>query len=179
MLGVPSSPGAAGLAALVLGVLAVGVVALRLRSRWPTDLIERLAAAVAVVVVAAAPYLVWRVVSDLRTTTAMTPYDRGVAGPVQAYLQPYLLDPVKRLLGPTDTYATVVGAGVPYAPARQAFPSLALQVLFPRVSTAPRRARWIVAWGADPRSVAKVGKVIVARPAVGAYPALLVARVRR
>ena len=91
--------------------------------------------------VAAAPYLIWRVVSDLRTTTAMTPYDRSVAGPVQAYLQPYLLDPVKAIIGPGDTYATVVGDGVPYQPAREAFPSLALQTLFPRISTTPAHAR--------------------------------------
>ena len=179
MLGVPSHPGATGLAALVFGILVVSVAAFRLRFSWPRQVVERLAAAVAIVVVAAAPYLVWRVVSDLRTTTAMTSYDRGVAGPVQAFLQPYLLDPVKRIIGPGDTYATVAGAGVPYEPARQAFPSLALQTLFPRISTAPSRAEWIVAWGADPRSVARVGRVIVARAAAGAYPALLVARVRR
>src|SRR5258706_5259886 len=111
MLGVPSHPGAVGLAALVFGILAVCAAALRLRSRWPLEPVERLAAAVAMVVVAAAPYLVWRVVSDLRTTTTMTAYDRSVAGPVQAFLQPYLLDPVKQIIGPRDTYATGVGAG--------------------------------------------------------------------
>ena len=179
MLGVPSHPGAAGFAALLFGIAVVAVAVFRLRSRWPAESVERLAAAAALIVVAAAPYLVWRVVSDLRTTTAMTPYERGVAGPVQAFLQPYLLDPVRQIIGPGNTYATVVGDRVPYQPARQAFPSLALQTLFPRISTTPDRAQWIVAWGADPRSVAPVGRVIVARAAAGAYPAVLVARVRR
>ncbi len=179
MLGVPSHPGAAGLAALVLGIAAVAIIALRLRARWPADTGERLAVGAITVVAAVAPYLVWRVVSDLRVTTAMTPYDRSVAGPVQAYLQPYLLDPVTKIIGPDDTYATVVGDGVPYQPARQAFPSLALQTLFPRISTTPARATWIVAWGTEPGSVAPVGRVIVARAAAGAYPALLVAKVRR
>lgn len=179
MLGVPSHPGAAGLAALLLGILVVAAVVVRLRARRPTETVERLAVASVIVIAAVAPYLVWRVASDLRTTTAMTPYERSVAGPVQAYLQPYLLDPVKQIIGPGDTYATVVGDRVPYPPARQAFPSLALQTLFPRRSTTPGRAEWIVAWGADPGSVAPVGRVIVARAAAGAYPALLVARVRR
>jgi hypothetical protein len=179
MLGVPSHPGAVGAAALVLGILAVALAVLWKRSLLPVDLGERLAVAAVLVVAAGAPYLVWRVVSDLRTTTAMTPYDRSVAGPVQAYLQPYLLDPVREIIGPRDTYATVVGPGVTYNAARQAFPSLALQTLFPRSSTVPSRADWIVAWGAQPSSVAKVGRVIVARAAAGPYPALLVARVRR
>lgn len=179
MLGVPAHAGAAGLAALAFGVLVVTIAALRLRSRWPFDLGERLVLFVVAVVVAIAPYAVWRIVSDLRTTAAMTSYDRSVAGPVQAFLQPYLLDPVTRIIGPGDTYATVVGAGVPYEPARRAFPSLALRTLFPRISTDASHAQWIVAWGADPGSVAHVGRVIVARAAAGPYPALLVAKVRR
>ena len=62
------------------------------------------------IVIARSPYLAWRVVQDLRVTTAMTSYDRSVAGPVQAYLQPYLLDPVRGIIPAEATYATVVGA---------------------------------------------------------------------
>jgi hypothetical protein len=131
------------------------------------------------VVVGAAPYLAWRIVSDLRVTTKMTPYDRSVAGPVQAYLQPYLLDPVTAIIPPGATYATAVGDAVPYRTARRAFPSLALQTMSPRISTAPANAEWIVAWGVDPRSVAHVGRVVVARAASGVYPAVRVARVVR
>jgi hypothetical protein len=109
----------------------------------------------------------------------MSAYDRSVAGPVQAYLQPYLLDPVRSIIPPHETYATVTGPGVPYATAQRAFPSLALQTLFPRVSKPAREAQWIVAWGAAPASVARVGHVIVARRASGVYPAVLVARVQR
>jgi hypothetical protein len=177
VLGVPSRPGGAGEAALALGIAAALFVLWRLRGRRPSGTAELWAATALLAVVASAPYLVWRVVQDLRTTTAMTAYDRTVAGPVQAYLQPYLLDSVTKIIPPGDTYATAVGDAVPYGVARQAFPSLALQTLFPRVSVAPAQADWIVAWGVDPRSVAHVGGVIVARPASGVYPAVRVARV--
>jgi hypothetical protein len=179
VIGVPSRPGAAGLAALALGIAIAAALAWLHRSRRPSELVDLFAAVALLAVVAAGPYLVWRIVSDLRVTTRMTAYDRSAAGPVQAYLQPYLLDPVTRIIPPGDTYATAVGDEVPYTPARQAFPSLALQRLSPRVSTAPSDADWIVAWGVDPRSVAHVGRVIVARPASGVYPAVRVARVVR
>ena len=179
MLGVPSRPGAAGLAALALGLAVAVALAWRLRARRPTEPADLLAALALLAVVGAGPYLVWRMVSDLRVTTAMTPYDRSVAGPVQAYLQPYLLDSAARIIPPGDTYATAVGDAVPYKAARQAFPSLALQSLYPRTSAAPGDADWIVAWGVEPGAVARVGHVIVARPASGVYPAVRVARVVR
>jgi hypothetical protein len=179
VLGVPSRPGAAGLAALALGLAVALALAWRFRSRRPVERADLWAAVALLAVVAAGPYLMWRVVSDLRVTTAMTPYDRSVAGPVQAYLQPYLLDSVVRIIPPGDTYATAVGDSVPYSQARSAFPSLALQRLYPRVSTVPARAAWIVAWGIDPRAVAPVGQVIVARRASGPYPAVRIARVLR
>lgn len=179
MLGVPSHPGAVGYAVLALVALVTALAVLALRRRWPQESVERLAAVAITIVVAVAPYVAWRVVEDLRVTTAMASYDRSVAGPVQAYLQPYLLDPVRAIIPPDATYATVVGPSVPYDTAKRAFPSLALETIFPRISTAPGAAQWIVAWGAAPGSVAPVGRVIVARQASGSYPALLVARVRR
>ncbi|MGH3002127.1 MAG: hypothetical protein ACRDM1_05595 [Gaiellaceae bacterium] len=179
MLGVPSQPGAAGYAVLLLGFAAVIALAFVWRRRRPRDAVGGIAACACAIVVAVAPYVIWRIVEDLRVTTAMSAYDRSVSGPVQAYLQPYLLDPVRGIIPPHATYATAVGTGVPYDTARRAFPSLALETLFPRISKPPREAQWIVAWGTAPGSVAPVGRVIVARRASGAYPALLVARVRR
>jgi hypothetical protein len=166
-------------AALALGLAIALVAAWRFWRRRPAQLADLWAAVALLVVLGAGPYVAWRVVSDVRVTAAMSPYDRSVAGPVQAYLQPYLLDPVAKIIPPGATYATAVGDAVPYRPARQAFPSLALQTLYPRISTAPAGADWIVAWGVDPRSVAHVGHVIVARAASGVYPAVRVARVVR
>lgn len=180
MLGVPSRPDAVGFAALLLGVLLGAICAWRLRRRrLEPSRVEFHAALALLLITAAAPYLVWRIVADLRVTTRMTAYDRSVAGPVQAFLQPYLLDSVVRIIPRDETYATVVGGSVPYHTARLAFPSLAVQVLSPRISTSVSRADWIVAWGSDPRSIAPVARVIVARRASGVYPAVFVARVRR
>jgi len=178
VLGVPAHPGAIGYGLLLLAVVILGLElpAVRRRARDPA---ERLAAIAIAVLVAVTPYLAWRVVEDLRTTTAMSAYDRSVAGPVQAYLQPYLLDPVRNIIPPNATYATVVGPGVPYDTAKRAFPSLAMETLFPRLSKSVDDAQWIVAWGATPGSVAHVGHVIVAQRRSGVYPAVLVARVQR
>ena len=178
MLGIPAHPGVVGYALLLVGVLVMGLAGYVLRRR-PGTAIERVVAVTSAIVIALSPYLVWRVVQDLRVTTAMTAYERNVSGPVQAYLQPYLLDPVRDIIPPQATYATLVGPGVPYDTARKAFPSLALQTLFPRVSKASGDAQWIVAWGVPRTTVSRLGRVIVARQASGAYPALLVVRRRR
>ena len=178
MLGIPADPGAVGYGLLLLAALIIGLEVYVLRRRQQ-DAVERVAAVTGAIVIALAPYLAWRVVQDLRVTTAMTSYERNVAGPVQAYLQPYLLDPVRGIIPPSATYATVVGLGVPYATARKAFPSLALQTLFPRVSKPTQDAQWLVAWGVTRASLSRFGRVVVARPASGVYPALFVARLRR
>jgi len=180
MLGLPSRPGALGLALLALGLAAAIVFGARfLREHARTPLV--LACSVcAAATLGSAPFFVWRLVEDVRYTTSLNRSDYDGAGPIQAFLQPYLLDTVPALIPRGDTYMTAVGAGVPYDAARKAFPSLALQTLFPRISVASARdADWVVAWGVDPRSVAPVRRVVVARPRSGAYPALLVARVRR
>jgi hypothetical protein len=179
VLGVPTQPGAVGYGLIALALVIFGLELRSLRCRRHGGRVEHLTAITTAVVIAIAPYLAWRVVEDLRVTTAMSPYDRSVSGPVQAYLQPYLLDPVRGIIPANATYATVVGPGVPYDAARRAFPSLTLETLFPRVSKPVPSAQWIVAWGAAPDSVARVGRVIVARRASGVYPALLVARVHR
>jgi hypothetical protein len=174
MLGLPASPGPLGYTLIALGGVVALVFARVTWRRGPAAAVVCLA-----VTVGAAPFLVWRIVEDLRFTTAMTAYDRGVAGPVQAYLQPYLLDEVARRMPAGDTYATAVGNAVPYPTARKAFPALAQQSLFPRVSTDPSRADWVVAWGVDPRTVTAVTDVIVARPRSGPNPPVYLARVER
>jgi hypothetical protein len=182
MLGVPGSPGAVGggLLALGLAVAALVFALLLRRGLLPADVAGRLAAGMLALTLGAAPFLVWRIVEDLRVTTALDAYERREAGPIQAFLQPYLLDGVARLIPAGATYATAVGPSVPYEPAREAFPGLALRELFPRHTVAdPARADWVLAWGIDPRLLAPVERVIVARPRSGSYPPVYVARVKR
>lgn len=179
MLGVPGSPGAVGWALLLAGLAAAAASGYLLRRRVSREPLSIAAAIAAAIVAGAAPFLAWRVVQDLRVTTGMTAYDRSVAGPVQAYLQPYLLDTVPRLIPPGATYATAVGSSVRFDAARKAFPSLALETLFPRRSVPVSEADWIVSWGIRPSAVARVGRIVVARAANATYPALYVAQVRR
>ena len=139
------------------------------------------AAAVVALIVAigAAPYIVWRIVEDLRYTTALGTYDATFAGPVQAYLPGYLLDGAARLIPTGSTYATVVSPTVPWAPARTGFGPLAMNVLFPRRAVAdPRVAAFVVSWGVAPRQVTTPERIWVLRKASGAAPAIFVARVK-
>lgn len=181
MLGVPGSPGAVGFGAIVLGLVAAFVALALLRHRLRGENTATAAALVALVLVGAAvPYVAYRTVEDLRVTTKLDPYSTAAAGPIQAYLPGYLVDPVRALVPPGATYATVVSSSVPYEPARAAFGSLALQTLFPRRSVAEAgRADYVVTWGVEPSRVVRVKRQWVARKAFARYPALYVGRVAR
>ena len=179
MLGIPSGLGLTGAPFLLAGILVVAIAAWWVRASLPRDGMGRAAAASLLFTLAATPYLTWRIAEDLRLTTSMSSYELSVAGPVQAYLQPYLLDPVQKIIPPGATYATMTGPGVRFTPAREAFSALAMTALFPRKGVAdPRQADWVIAWGIPLRGV-PVDRVVVARPAQGGYPPLLVGKVRR
>jgi hypothetical protein len=181
MLGVPGSPGAVGSALLVLGLAlaAVGFWLARRRGLVPSDLAGRSSAAMLALTLGVGPFVTWRIVEDLRVTTALDSYERRESGPIQAFLQPYLLDGVHELIPAGATYSTAVSDAVPYEAACAAFPALALRELFPRRTVSdPARAEWIVAWGIDPRRLAPVERVLVATKPSGVYPAVYVARVR-
>lgn len=181
MLGVPGSPGVAGGAILVAGLVAalVGWLVLRRTGRLPSTVLERVYAAGLAVALGLGPYLAWRIVEDVRYTASLGQYERREAGPIQAFLQPYLLDGVAGRIPAGDTYATAVGDSVPYEPARRAFPALALRSLFPRRSVAPpAEADWLVAWGVDPHVIVPGAKVVFTQPRSGAYPEVFLARVR-
>jgi hypothetical protein len=181
MLGLPETSSPAGLALLALGLVLALIAAHRARQRMSsrgilaTSLLACLALTFGV-----GPFLVWRVVEDIRYTTSLDANYRNGAGPIQAFLRPYFLDDVPALIPRSDTYYAIAGSAVPYATARKAFPLLALDKLFPRRSAATaREADYIVAWGVAPSSLAPVGPVRVASPASGSLPPLFVARVRR
>jgi hypothetical protein len=183
MLGIPATPGPVGYALFVAGLVLAAAAALaywrRCAPRTGRVLAGATLAALAVTV-GSGPFLAWRIVEDIRYTTSLDANYRGGAGPIQAYLAPYFLDEVAALLPPGATYYAATGASVPYPTARQAFPALALNTLFPRRSVAdPRSADWLVAWGVRPATLAPVGSVRVVRPASGPLPPLRLARVRR
>jgi hypothetical protein len=180
MLGIPSGFGLAGTPFLVVGIVAAVVVVWRWRASLPSDFMGRAASACMVFTVAVTPYLAYRIVEDIRLTSSMSAYELSVAGPVQAYLQPYLLDPLRTIIPPGDTYSVATGPGAPNAVAAGAFPSLAMMTLFPRKAVAdPRHADWVIVWGTPPPKDVPLGRVIVARGAQAGYPAVLVGRVRR
>jgi hypothetical protein len=180
MLGLPGSPGVLGWLLLVLGFMAAAAAAALVLERRRPGLVDAALVVCAVTTLGAAPFLVWRIVEDMRHTTSLGAYERNAAGPIQAFLPGYLLDPVRRILPRDATYATVVGDKVPHSAARAGFPPLALTTLFPRLSVEdPRRADFVIAWGTDPRRLAPVSRVVVARGALGPLPPVVVATVRR
>jgi len=181
LLGIPAAPGAAGWALLALGVIAFVVALVSLRRRIAAAPRPAGAAAVALALtVAAVPYVAWRFVEDLRVTTKLDTYGATAAGPVQAYLPGYLVDGAQRHIPLGATFATAVSPLLPWQPARAAFPSLAMQTLFPRVSVDDARsADYVVTWGIAPARVAPVARVWVVRARAGEYPAVYVGRVRR
>jgi hypothetical protein len=180
MLGLPASPGLAGAVLLVLGALigaAAGLLVLRRQPVAPAAL-GGLVALVAAVTVAAAPYTLWRISEDVRYTSGLNDDDRAGAGPIQTFLQPYLLDPAVPLIPEEARYFTAVSDEI-RREARQGFRPLAMNVLFPRVSVErPAQADWIVAWGVDPRGLGvAVSDVTRVREAQAGYPPVWVARV--
>lgn len=182
MLGVPASYGALGWAAIFGGIALAVALGRLVRGRVPQDVAARAGVACLLVAVAALPYGIWRLGEDLRYTTRLHGYDREAAGPVQAFLPGYLLDNVLPLIPRSATYATLVGDGVPWPAGRAAFPALAVQKLFPRVSEPIERADYVVAWGVSTSELSRRAggaRVIVARPQVAQDPPVLVAEVRR
>jgi hypothetical protein len=185
VLGAPDQLDAVGATAALVGLLAAAaaVVYLFRRARGTGRRVGPAAGAAALALAVAGgtlPLTVWRVAHDLDHTTALAPDEARGAGPIQAFLQPYLLDEAARALPPGATYAAVTGPGVPYATAAKAFPSLARDAFFPRLAVEdPRAAEWIVAWGVDPAEVAEVESARVVTPRSGVYPAVVLARVAR
>lgn len=173
--------GAGGWIVLALGATAAAVALGVLRPRLKAAAFPVATAEVALVLTAAAlPFLAWRIVQDLRVTTGLDAYAAAAAGPIQAYLPGYLVDGAQRRIPVGATYATVVSPAVPWPAARAAFPSLAMETLFPRVSVAdPRRAGYVLTWGLPPPRVVRVSRWWVVRPRAGEYAAVYVGEVRR
>jgi hypothetical protein len=179
MLGVPGAPGVLGWFLLVLGLVVSAVVCMLLRRRLVNAPLPVAVAWVCVVSTCALlPFIAHRFDQDLRVTTGLHGYDRAEAGPVQAYLPGYLVDRARGLMPVDATFATAVSSAVPWEAARGAFPALAMETLFPRVSVkVPAQADYVLTWGIRPARVVKVTRTWVVRPRAGAFPAVYLARV--
>jgi hypothetical protein len=181
VLGVPASPGALGWLLLAAGAVAALAACFLLRRRLAALTLPAAAAAVCLLAAAAAtPYAARRFAEDLRVTTRLDAYGASAAGPIQAYLPGYLVDGARPLIPRDATFATAVGGEIPWPAARAAFPALAMETLFPRVSVAdPRDAEYVVTWGIRPARVAPVSRTWFARRRAGEYAAVYVGKVRR
>jgi hypothetical protein len=179
VVGVPAASSAALAALFVAGMLLAGLVAVALRRAWPASLEERAVAIALLALVVSVPYIVWRVVEDVRYTTSLDAYQRQSAGPIQAFLPGYLVERADTIVPPGDTYATFVGPSVPNAIARKAFPSLVLLSLFPRRSASRSDAQWIIAWGVPRAKLARLGAVQLVHSSLGPLPPVYAVAVPR
>ena len=145
MVGVPAAAAATTAALFLAGILAVAVGLFLARGRLHRlGVAERIVVAATAASLVAVPWIGWRFVEDLRTTTTLDPYERANMGPIQAYLPGYLVQNVHV----RGTWTTDIGPQ-PNEIARQAFPSLVLVKLFPQLSAAPDRADWALRFGYD------------------------------
>jgi hypothetical protein len=174
VLGVPAASAATTAALSLAGVVLAAVALFAFRRQLRALAVEeRLVAAAAALSLLALPWIGWRFVEDLRTTTKLGSYERANMGPIQAYLPGYLVDGAR---GHVHGSWTPVVAAAPNEVARKAFPSLVLTTLFPLPSAPPAKAAWIVGWG-TPDAVGRNAIVVHARQ--GPLPPVVVARTRR
>jgi hypothetical protein len=155
--GLPAEPGLLGWLLLALGgaAAAAGMRPLLVWSR--RDLrgaSESGAVALALAATfAAAPFVLWRVVEDIRVTTGLSDYEAANIGITINELDSGIFDRLRERIPPGDTYAVRAGPAVgPTTPA--AVEAWAGYVLLPRIRLDDsRRARWVVVWGAHPREL--------------------------
>jgi hypothetical protein len=102
--------------------------------------------------VAAAPFVAWRIVEDVRYTSHLSRSDAEWAGGASAHVDPAAVAALGRRMAPHDTYAVVASPAV--GGERTAFWEWAAYALLPRLQVSrPARAQWILSWGRDPRAL--------------------------
>jgi hypothetical protein len=160
MLALPAHPGRVGIAFLALGLLLGLVVAVvvwlnvepSLRRHRPCALAALAATLVLASAVAAAPFVAWRIVEDVRSTAALSRGEAEQVGGASAHVDPAAVAALGRRMAAHDTYAVVASEAV--GDARTAFWEWAAYALLPRLQVSnPARATWILSWGRDPRDL--------------------------
>jgi len=156
--GLPQSPGAIGLALLVLGLLAGAVYARLVRgSVWSavggSVAVGSVVLALIATTVGAVPFIAWRVVEDIRYTSALDPYIVPRYGVSVYGVHPEIFDNAVLHIPRADTYYLAPSTTIDRT-AQRAFTEWALGYLLPRRAVVdPAEANWIVTFGIDPRKV--------------------------
>ena len=176
MEGLPQNPGALGLAILFCGLLTGAFYAWRIQRRVRSSVGDsRSVAGILVVLVAttlgAAPFIGWRLVEDIRYTSAIDPWLAPRYGVSVYRVHPEIFDNAALHIPPGDAYYLAPSPRLPQT-ARAAFRQCALGYLLPRIAVAdPDRAKWILTLGVDPASIGpRVSKTWVVKEAASGLP---------
>ena len=143
---------------LVLGVCAglllLLVAGTRLRSRPGGDAaVSWLLAGALAVTLAGAPYTLWRVVQDIRTTAPVTPDHARYVGAETKLIDGELVERIGTLIPKGDTYYVAVSPRA-YEEIRTSLARWLGYALVPRRQTPkPGAADWIIAWGTTPAAL--------------------------
>jgi hypothetical protein len=154
VLGLPAEPGAVGAIMLVLGLVAAAALVLFGRRRIAAELGVPLRSAVSLATIAtlattvlAGPFVLWRVVEDIRYTSRLTTVQAEEIGADMNSLDEQVFDRVRALVPPDATYAIEADPDIDWR-AREALPKWAAYSLVPRVRVEDAaRADWVVSWG--------------------------------
>lgn len=184
MVGLPQSPGVTGTALLVAGVVVGSAYAWVVwrKSSLRTVFDRRIAVLVVAAFwtsIAAAPFVTWRVVEDVRVVTQIDRAEAEVFAPYSQGLDPAVFTRLRRAIGHHETYHVRIAPTIDRQ-LREAFYEWSLTALLPRRATDVRRCDWIVAWGVHPASLGRpLRSTRIVRPQAGVYPAFYLGRVAR
>ena len=102
--------------------------------------------------VAAAPFVAWRIVEDVRYTSRLSGAEAERVGGESAHVDPQVIALLGREIPSHDTYAVVASPAV--GGEYTAFWEWAAYALLPRLQvTEPAHAQWILSWDRDPRTL--------------------------
>ena len=185
MEGLPQSPGAVGFVLLLVGLSGGAVFAWLIRERVlaAVDGVRGIAAIVLLLTattLGAAPFVVWRIVEDIRYTSGIDPWLAPRYGVSVSGVHPEIFDNALKHIPPGDTYYLATKPGVAFG-ARTSFRQWALGYLLPRIAVAQAdRAQWILTLGVNPRTVGPpVTRVWRLKESVNGLPPAYLGEVQR
>ena len=158
MEGLPQHPGPVGLLLLVVGLVAGAFYAWSIRGSLRSDVggsasVGRIALVLVATTLGAAPFVAWRIVEDIRYTSGIDSWLAPRYGVSVYGVHPEIFDNAVHRIPAGDTYYMASATTINDV-SQRAFKEWALGYLLPRVAVAdPAKARWIVTFGVDPRTV--------------------------